>query len=168
MRTIDDPEKAVERAFRERMSLLESIIQIARWLLATLFVVNGAATLATLSMPEQYSSAALGAGESFVSGVSSAIYAGVFGFFALYSALGHADMRVNRWNERKKWYPKVSIAFEVVGGVLLWGCFGFGALSAYRFETGLQIIAKAKEHNVPRLVRANDNQQPVNIARPVR
>jgi hypothetical protein len=141
---VSDHHLEMDRALSERRALLDQTLQVARWLLATLFILNGAAAVTTLNMSGLDPAIAVKAAETFVAGLTAAIVAGMCAFLVLFTGLGIADAKVQRW-ERRKWWPGLHIVMMLV--TLLSLLAGFVAVtgSTSSFTEGVRLIAAAKE-----------------------
>lgn len=124
-----------ELVLADRRSLIDAIFQLTKWLIATLFLLNGAAAVATLNNPALDPTISAVAAMFFVKGLMSSLGAAIT--FLL--GLGLAYLRI--MHMLRAWSRSVLISIMAAQIVAGFWTLGSMSLSVASFVSGVKMLA---------------------------
>lgn len=152
-------EQETKVALEDRRAVLDATLQILKWLLATLFLLNGAAALATLNMHGLAPHQATIVAAIFVKGLLAALVAGVATLLSLAATYGVVTHRVREIRGRP-WGHFVALGLMAVQFTSAIGALTFVSVSVDLFVSGTKGVMDAKVAQVRAELRTPTEKQP--------
>jgi hypothetical protein len=159
---VTDDEK--ELLLADRRSLIDAIFQLTKWLIATLFLLNGSAALATLSRPALDPIISAAVTMFFINGLMSSLIAAT----ALLAGLGFSYIRI--MHMFKAWPRPVFIGIicvQLVAGIVTFGSMASSTSSFVRGVTALANVSlEDAKHRLTPTPRSTSSAPPVASKKP--